>query len=68
MLRALVNDPNHWRSRAEEARAISDQMTDAEAKRMMAGIAADYDRLAARAEERLLLVAKNPTVPLPQSK
>ena len=49
---ALWNDPEHWRSRAEEARATADQMHDLESKRIMLGIAEGYDELAARAEAR----------------
>ena len=58
MTEALVNDPEHWRDRADEARGIASQMTDANARHTMTGIAEGYDRLAVRAEERLLLAAK----------
>jgi hypothetical protein len=34
-----INDPKHWRHRAEEARAMAD-------------VAADYEKLAKRAEDR----------------
>jgi hypothetical protein len=47
------NDPGHWRVRAQEARALAEQMTDPVSRTMMLGVAADYERLAARAEERL---------------
>lgn len=50
MAQALMNDPEHWRDRAEEARRIAEEMADPEA--MMLGIADGYDRLAARAEKR----------------
>ena len=47
-----INDPKHWRYRAEEARAMAESMTDPEAKRLMLNVAADYERLAKRAEDR----------------
>ena len=49
---SLWDDPEHWRSRAEEARATADQMRDLESRRVMLGIAESYDELAARAEAR----------------
>ena len=41
-----INDPKHWRYRAEEARAMAESMTDPEAKQSMLNVAADYERLA----------------------
>jgi hypothetical protein len=49
---SLWEDPEHWRDRAEEARATAEQMHDSESKRLMLGIAEDYEKLAARAENR----------------
>jgi hypothetical protein len=49
----LYNDPEHWRERAAEARALADKMTDAASKQAMMEIAEKYDQLAARAIERL---------------
>ena len=46
------DDPNHWRNRAEEARAIAVQMKDTHTKATMLAIAQDYDKLAVRAEQR----------------
>jgi hypothetical protein len=57
----IHNDPEHWRERATEARALADKMTDAADKKAMIEIAEKYDRLVLRAPERL---AQRP----PQSK
>jgi hypothetical protein len=49
-----INDPKHWRARAEEARILANQMNDSEAKVAMLRIAEDYEHLAERAEDRAL--------------
>jgi len=54
-----INDPKHWRERAEEARAVADVMTDEKTKKMMLRIAGDYEELARRAELRLNAADKN---------
>ena len=49
---SILDDPDHWRARAEEARALADQMTSDDTKETMLRIAKDYDRLAELAERR----------------
>jgi hypothetical protein len=48
MAKIPINDPKHWRNRAEETRTVADELTDPEAKRKMLRIAADYEELARR--------------------
>jgi len=47
-----TKNPDYWRNRAEEARAVAVQMTDAHTKATMLAIAQDYEKLAVRAEQR----------------
>jgi len=50
-----INDPAYWRSRAEEARTIAEQIDEPDAKRTMLEIAAGYERMAVRAARRAVL-------------
>jgi hypothetical protein len=54
MISHFINEPDHWRARAEEARNLAHQMNDPESKDAMLRIADDYERLANRAEHHLL--------------
>jgi predicted Rossmann-fold nucleotide-binding protein len=54
----FINDPEHWRERAEGARKFAEQMTDDAAKQAMLRIAEDYEKLAERATVRAA-AAKN---------
>jgi hypothetical protein len=47
-----INDPEHWRQRAQEMRKLAEDIKDSAARQTMLRIAADYDRLAERAELR----------------
>ena len=47
-----LEDPDHWRQRAEEARGIAVDCDDLETSHLMLGLALAYDDLAERAEER----------------
>jgi hypothetical protein len=49
---SFINDPEHWKERAAEARALAEQFTDEDAKERMLRIANDYEKLAKRAHER----------------
>ena len=51
-IKTLLDDTEHWLSRAEETRTIAEIMTDPEARQIMFDIAEGYDRLAERACER----------------
>ena len=48
----IFENPDHWRQRAEESRAIAAQFDDPDTRRMLLGLAAAYEGLAERAAER----------------
>ena len=49
---SFINDPEHWRKRADEARSLADDMKDEISKQMTLQIADDYEHLARRANSR----------------
>jgi hypothetical protein len=49
---SFINDPKHWRERADEMRALARDAQDEAARQSMLGIAEEYERLARRAEKR----------------
>jgi hypothetical protein len=51
MLQPPINDPAHWRSRADEARATALKMRDSQARKTMLVMAANCEWLAKRIEE-----------------
>jgi molecular chaperone GrpE (heat shock protein) len=54
-----INDPKHWRERAEETRTVAEEMDHPDSKRKMLRIAEDYEELARRAERRSKRTDKN---------
>jgi len=52
--RSRAADSDYWRLRANEVRAVSEQMHDKLSSEMMLRLAADYDRIAQNVEEREL--------------
>ena len=49
---STINDADYWRKRAEEARTISEGMTDAHTKSLMLGVAESYEKITKWAEDR----------------
>ena len=58
--RFLLDDPEHWRARAEEARILARQEKNTKTKESLLRIADDYERLAHWVEDwALRRLAKN---------
>jgi hypothetical protein len=49
----IINNASHWRMRGEEMRTLAEDSIDPTARAMMLRIAADYDRLAKHADDRV---------------
>jgi hypothetical protein len=50
---SLLDNADHWRVCAKEARAVAALMTDSDARTTLLGNAASYDALSEHAEKRL---------------
>jgi hypothetical protein len=48
---ARINDPKHWREKAEQAIALTKEMADPEAREAMLKVAEQHERLAGLAEK-----------------
>jgi hypothetical protein len=55
-----LNDPEYWRVRAKEVRTMAEDMADPAFKQKMLEIAASYEHLAKRAEDRRMGKAPKP--------
>jgi hypothetical protein len=53
-MQAVLHGVTYWRNRAEEARALAQELATEEAKRIMLSVAESYDSLAEGAEERIV--------------
>ena len=49
---SFINDPDHWRQRAEQMRALAAEMVDPKTRQTMLQLALDDERLAVRAIRR----------------
>jgi thymidylate kinase len=59
--RTLINDPEHWRDRAREKRALAERLRNEQAKQTVLRVANEYERLAERTEERSRRLATSKT-------
>jgi hypothetical protein len=51
MPKGLLDNPEYWWTRAEEARVVAESMQDVTSREMMLRIATDYERMSERAQE-----------------
>jgi hypothetical protein len=52
MAAADIDDFKHWRERAAKLRSVAQSLSDPHSRASLLAIADDYEKLAARAEER----------------
>jgi molecular chaperone GrpE (heat shock protein) len=53
MAKVPINDPKHWRQRAQKARTVAQGIADEQSRKKLLRTAADYEELARRAEKRM---------------
>jgi hypothetical protein len=53
----VCNNPEHWRTRANEARELAAKMTDIVGRARMLSIADDYEKIVGLAVQRLTSIA-----------
>jgi hypothetical protein len=55
----VTNDPQHWHTKAREARNVAEQLTSERAREHMLNCAEAYERLAKLAEQEPLFPTKS---------
>jgi DNA-binding ferritin-like protein len=53
MPKGLIDYPDYWHARAEEARVVAESTQDSTSREMMLRIVSDYERMAQTAEKRV---------------
>jgi hypothetical protein len=56
-----LDDPEYWRDRAEQVRALTDEVSNQRARDAILRIVADYELLAIRAQEQANLLGSQDT-------
>lgn len=56
-----LNDPKHWRKRADATRAKADALADQAARQKLLRVVHEYERLAERAEQWLTAQKSRPS-------
>ena len=59
MLSPFLNDPQHWKDRADQMRSLAGDTSDLESRTIMLRLANDYELLAKRAERRAFGLAQS---------
>jgi len=65
-MQSLFNDPQYWRERADEARAMASYANDSEVISSMLRVAAEYDKIVSRLID-LRMVKSKPTTTHPKT-
>jgi hypothetical protein len=53
MLKDFINDPSHWRKRAEETRDLAKRVIDDAARKRLSDLAKEFERIAMGVEDRM---------------
>jgi hypothetical protein len=53
MLKDFINDPSHWRKRAEETRDLAKRVIDDAARKRLSDLAKEFERIAMSVEDRM---------------